>query len=205
VKIEVPMNGVNKNSFFLYCGIIAILGYIANIIILGELYSNYSHMKQQISELGMSNAPNYLIFAFGEIIAGTLFMISSIGTYFVIVDLTNKKYLAFLFSLCLTFFGINFLFSGIFPLPDERHNGYGMGALVLLAPIFLTWSCWNIPKFRIFAYLNLTVFILLISMMLLNVLFGSVHNQGLLQRVFVISIFLWISSVYTYFIKTNKR
>jgi hypothetical membrane protein len=194
------MNRLNKNSIFLYFGIVAIIGYITNIIILAELYPDYSHAKQQISELGMSNAPNSLMFALGEIIAGTFFMLSSISAYFTIIDVTKKKYLSVIFALCITFFGISLLYSGYFPLPDERHNGYGMGVFILLAPIFLTWSCWNIPKLRTFSYVNLIAFLLLIIVMALNVSFASPDNQGLFQRVFVLSTFLWIFSVYTYFL-----
>jgi hypothetical membrane protein len=199
------MSKLNKNSIFLYFGIVAIIGYVINIIILGELEPNYSHTKQQISELGISNALNPLLFNLGEIVAGIFFLISSIGAFLVVFNYTKKKYLSMIFALCITFFGINFLFSGLFPLPDELHNGYGMGAFILLAPIFLAWSCWHIPMLNIFCYANLIAFLLLIMVMFLNIYFGSPDTLGLFQRVLVLSTFLWIFSVYTYLIKTNEH
>jgi len=197
------MSKLNKNSIFLYFGIVAIIGYVINIIILGELDPNYSHAKQQISELGIINALNPLMFNLGEIVAGTFFLTSSIGAYLAVFDLTNKKYLSIIFALCITFFGINFLYSGFFPLPDERHNGYGMGAYILLAPIFLAWSCWHIPKCKLFAYANLIAFLLLLMVMVLNIFLGSQQNLGIFQRALVLSTFLWIFSVYSYLIKKN--
>ncbi len=197
------MSKLNKNSIFLYFGIVAIIGYVINIIILGELEPNYSHTKQQISELGIINALNPLMFNLGEIIAGTFFLISSIGAYFTVFDLTKKKYLSMIFALCITFFGISLLYSGFFPLPDERHNGYGMGVSILLAPIFLAWSCWHIPKCNFFVYANIIAFLLLLMVMFLNIFFGSQQNLGIFQRALVLSTFLWIFSAYIYFIKKD--
>jgi len=198
------MNKLNKNSMFLNFGIVAIFGYVINIIILGELEPNYSHVKQQISELGKSNALNPLLFNLGEIVAGIFFLISSIGAFLIVFDFTKKKYLSIVFALCITFFGISLLFSGYFPLPDELHNGYGMGVFILLAPLLLAWSYWHIPKSKTFCYANIIAFILLIVVMSLNISFGSPDNLGLFQRALVLSTFFWIYSVYIYLIKKNK-
>ncbi len=195
-----------KNSnVLLYAGMAAIIGSITNIIILGSLYPNYSHVQQFISELGMDNAPHSFAFSLIVIINGIFLTTSSLGIYKSIASITQKRLLAGFSSLGITLLGVTFIFSGIFPLPDDRHEAYGIGLFFLTTPIFMAWSIKDIKSQNMFKYFQFGAFIALIVVMLAVVLFGETGNQGLNQRIFVSCTYCWLFFTYAYLLKNRAK
>ena len=188
-------------NVLLYVGMVAIIGSIANIIILGSLYPNYSHVKQFISELGMDNALHSVVFNLIVITNGILFLISSLGVYIRINGLTQKRSLAGCSALGIALLGVVFIFSGIFPLPDERHEAYGIGLFVLTAPLFLAWAVKDIDSQSMFKNFQIGAFIVFVAVILTVIIFGETGTQGLNQRIFVSSTYCWLFITYVYLLK----
>ncbi len=192
-------------NVLLYAGIVGIISSIANISILGSLYPNYSHVKQFISELGMNDAPHAAVFSLIVITNGILLLISSLGIYIRINNITQEKTLSGLSALGIAFLGIVFIFSGVFPLPDERHEAYGIGLFVLTTPLFLAWATKDAKSHHMFKYFQFGAFIAFIAVMLTIVIFGETDNQGLNQRIFVSSTYCWLFITYMYLLTKKAK
>jgi len=194
----------NINSL-LYVGIAAIIINITYTILLAFLYPKYSHVSQIISELGMENAPYPEVFGFMEILTGCLLIISSLGIVTSLNRVSNKKTLVKVSAFCAALFGVNYIFSGSFSLPDERHNGYGLGAAIIIAPLFFAWAVTGIQKQSLFKVFHIGAFIIFIVTITIMVTFSDMSNQGLFQRLLVFTNFLWLFITYVYLLKQENN
>jgi len=192
---------MKKINSFLYAGVAAIITNITYTILLAVLYPNYSHMSQIISELGMDSAPYPEVFGFMEILTGCLLIISSLGIVTSLDRVSQKKTLAKISAFCVVLFGVNYIFSGSFSLPDERHNGYGLGAAIIIAPLFFAWAVTGIQRQALFKVFHIGAFIIFVVTIAIMAIFSDITNQGLFQRLLVFTNFLWLFITYIYLLK----
>ena len=180
---------------FLLAGIALPLLYFGNLLISALFYPGYSHLSQYASELGGPVAPHPMIFNIGVMATGIVCIQAGIGLYLTVKRFGASGVLSLLLALCLVASGISFVMGGMFPMPDERHGGFGLGFAIHAAPFLLALALWKQKSLA-----ALTYFLLvngLISLMILAIMMGvgelvTRANVGLWQRLYALSIMPWI-------------
>lgn len=96
----------------------------------------FNVLAQQPSELGCCHANLSQIANFGFILTGAAAMLGGIGLVSGLRASGAHILLAFLAGACMLLFGVAMTMSGVFPLPDPRHYGFGLYPAALGAPLF---------------------------------------------------------------------
>lgn len=118
-------------KLMLWCGVAVPFLYFGSQITAIALNPGYDIAAQQPSELGCCGARAPIVANAGFIATGVAALVGGIGLF-----LTLKRVLAALAALCLIAFGVAMTMSGLFPLPDPRHYGFGLLPLGVVAPLF---------------------------------------------------------------------
>ena len=101
----------------------------------------------------------------------------------------------FIGKICLVLFGVSFVMGGAFPMPDERHGGYGLGLGIHVAPLLLALALWKHQALRTLnLYLIVTALVMLTLFAVMMGVGGLVTraNVGLWQRTYVLFMLPWI-------------
>ena len=169
--------------------------YLGTVFISALFYPGYSHITQYASELGSTDATYPGIFNGGILLTGLVSL--AIGPAFAhaIKAEGGNRVLGIILVVVMVLFGISMCMGALFPMPDPRHGGFGLGMGIHLAPFLLAAALWKAPNLR-----RLNIFLLLIgiAMLLLFIIMMGVgelitqSNVGLFQRIFVLTIFPWI-------------
>ena len=179
----------------LYAGIAVPLIYFGNLILTPLFYPGYNHVTQYASELGGPDAPRPYIFNTAILLLGVAGLVAAAGYFLGLRRLTGKTLLPALLGLILLLFGVSMVMGGLYPMPDERHGGFGLGMGVHLGPLLLALALRKRPHLR-----GLRVY-LLITMVLMVVFFAIMMgvgqlvtraNVGIFQRVYALNLFPWI-------------
>jgi hypothetical membrane protein len=175
-------------------------------LISANLRPDYSHISQFIRELGATGTPNaYLMNFAGFIPAGI--MIGSLGLSLGL--LLPKKILTRTGSVLITVFGVCMVVVGIFSNDAPGFTGEGSSAnrihdqvsllmflCVIIGILILGISFRSLPSWRrLWLYSLLSA---LVSLGLLIALINSIESlryTGMWQRLFLLSIFLWLGIV----------
>ena len=179
----------------LRAGIVVPIAYFANLFVSSRFYPGYSHKTQFASELGSASAPYPRIFNITTIFLGLAAIASGVGFFSSAKRLTGKPVLSVVNGLFVVLFGIGMMFGGLFPMPDPRHGGFGMGMGIHLAPLLLVWAfrgrsgMRGVNIFLIVTFILMTVF--LVIMMGVGG-FVTRSNVGIFQRVYALVSFAWI-------------
>jgi hypothetical membrane protein len=171
--------------------------YFAAVIAGSLFYPGYSQATQYASELGAAQAPHPEIFNDGIIAGGVLGVIGALG-FFLALARTGRWLAALLAALSVALWGASMIMGGMFPMPDERHGGFGVGMAVQLAPLFFLWALWGergrggLKAFLLLDFLAMTAGFLV--MMGIGQLVTHA-NVGLWQRAYALAMMPWMSIV----------
>ena len=207
--INCYLSTMNKISlrFIALGGIVGPLLFTLTTIICASLRPHYSHISQFISELGATGSPNAYLMNFAGFIPAGL-MIALLGLSLILK--LPKKFLTITGSVLITVFGICVIIVGIFSndfpeIPEGAgsmsnmiHNQVSllMFLLVIIGILILGISYRKLPSWRgLWLYSvvsSLISFGLLVAFIIST---QSLTYTGIWQRLFLLSIFLWMGIV----------
>lgn len=160
-------------------------------------YPGYNHATQYVSELGAAAAPHPEIFNNGAIATGVAAIIASLGFFLALRRLSGGIVAPALAGLAFALWGASMIMAGMFPMPDMRHGGYGLGMALLLAPLFMIWALWSVrgtsglKAFLFAAWLAMVaMFAIMMNLGELNLV--HLRDVGLWQRANAVATFLWV-------------
>jgi hypothetical protein len=148
-------------------------------------YPGYDHVTRYASELGAADAPYPWLFNYSIIAMGVATLLGAVGLALSLRDLSGKWTWAVLAAVALALWGASMVMGGLFPLPDERHGGFGMGLAEPLAPLFVLLALLGVPRSGAMKTFLAVVFVG--SLVLLAIMMGVGElvrrsNVGLWQR-----------------------
>lgn len=108
-------------------------------------YPGYDHMTRYASELGAADAPMPILFNASIIAAGVFALAGAIGLFLSLRELTARNLWPILATLGLALWGVSMIMGGMYPMPDERHGGFGLGLAGPLVPLFVMLALWSVP------------------------------------------------------------
>lgn len=103
-------------------------------------WPGYSHVTQYASELGSAAAPYPNLFNYNIVAGGIAAIAGGLGLFLALRQLSGRTVLPFLAGLTLTLWGAGMVMGGWFPMPDDRHGGYGLTIAGQLTPLFVLLS-----------------------------------------------------------------
>ncbi len=148
-------------------------------------YPGYSHVTQYASELGGPGAPLPWIFNSGIIAAGLAALAAGPGFFLALRRLGGGRIPATLSGLAISLWGVAMVLGGSFPMPDERHGGFGLGLGLQVAPLLVLWGLRRAPRFERLRFFLLVVFLSMTTLFAVMMGVGGLvtrANVGLWQR-----------------------
>jgi hypothetical membrane protein len=183
----------------LYAAIAVPVIYFGTLLVASLFYPGYSHVTQYASELGSASARWPAIFNTGILLGGVACLVGSIGVYRGLRRTGTGKTLATLFALCVALWGVGFLFGGLFPMPDDRHGGYGVGLAIQFAPLFAALAFRRAPRelrwVTVLLWLNFIAMSVMFAIMMGVGALVTVKNVGLFQRGYGLTTMPWLAVV----------
>ena len=179
----------------LAAGVSVPLIYLATLAVGGWLAPDYSHLTQYASELGMSGSPSADFFNGGILLTAVTTMAGSVGLYIAARRESLSKLWPVLAGVSLGLFGVGLVFGALFPMPDPRHGGFGLGMGVHLAPLFLALALRSsTERTNLKRYLIATAILMAAFLLPMFGVGGLVTqaNVGLFQRLYALMVFGWI-------------
>lgn len=160
--------------------------YYFGLIVGAATYPGYSHVTRYASELGAAGAPYPDLFNYSIVAAGLAALFGAVGLAGALRDLSGGRLWSVLAGICLALWGAGMVMGGWFPMPDDRHGGFG---LVLAGPL--------VPLFTLLALRRVTgagamraflAFVFVGQLVLLAIMFGvgelvTRANVGIWQRI----------------------
>lgn len=159
-------------------------------------YPGYSHVTNYASELGAAGAPYPALFNISIIVSGIAAIAAALLLPAGLSRLGAKRPWAVVAAIALGLWGIAMIMGGLFPMPDDRHGGFGLGLAGPLVPLFLLLSLMLVPDTRgIRVFLGLTF---LASIVMLAIMFGvgalvTTANVGIWQRLNTVTSIAWLA------------
>lgn len=169
--------------------------YFGTVFVAALFYPGYSHATQYASELGSAQARYPLIFNTGVFVAGLACIAAGAGFARAVLALGGTRALGMLGGLAVSLFGASLLMGALFPMPDPRHGGFGLGMAIQLAPFFLAGAFWKQPAYRGFStFLTMAGVAMLVMFAVMMGVGGLVRraNVGIYQRVYALTTFPWV-------------
>ena len=136
--------------------------------------------------MGAADAPYPALFNFSIIAAGIAALLGSIGLVGSLRDLSGRRGWAIAAGVGLALWGAAMVMGGMFPMPDDRHGGFGLGLAGPLVPLFTLLALRTVPDTGgIKLFLG---FIFVASVVVLAIMFGvgelvTRRNVGIWQRI----------------------
>lgn len=184
-----------KIRILLLAGILIPVIYFGLLIIAPLLYPGFNYVSQYASEMGSADARHPAVFNTGVMLAGLACIVASFGFFHAVRRLGGNTLLAALTGLTLVLFGIAAFMGGKFPMPDERHGGYGLGFAFQLAPLLLALALWRRRNLRGLCIFLLVVFAVMTFVIAVMMGVGGLvtrANVGLWQRANALAGFPWV-------------
>ena len=184
---------------FLRIGVAIPVLYYLSVIIGSLFYPGYNHITQYASELGSASALYPVIFNAGIIAMGAVSMVAAWGFGATLIVMGRNRVLSVFSSILMALFGVSMIMGGSFPMPDERHGGYGLGLGIHLVPFLLVGMLWSLRPYRslvIFLIINAVFMELMFAIMMGAGGLVTLKNVGLFQRLYSLTAFPWIGIVY---------
>lgn len=186
---------MHSRKCYLLAGAAVPVLYFGNLLVSALFYPGYSHITQYASELGGPDATYPAIFNTGIILTGVAGMMAGVGFYCALKQMTGRVLLPFLLALCVVLFGLSLVMGGLFPIPDERHGGFGLGLVIHLAPWLLALGLWKHKTLRglvLFLVVNGVIFLALFAIMMGVGELVTRANVGIWQRLYALAMLPWI-------------
>jgi hypothetical membrane protein len=173
-------------KLFLWALIVVPICYYFGLIAGAATYPGYSHITRYASELGAAAAPYPALFNVPIMIGGALALLASIGVAIALHDLSGGWLWAVPAGVALACWGAAMVMGGMFPMPDLRHGGFGLGLAASVVPLFVLLAVRKLPDttgMKLFL-----AFIFVGSVIVLAIMFGlghlvTRHNVGIWQRI----------------------
>jgi hypothetical membrane protein len=181
----------------LYALVAAPLLYYAALLLGAALYPGYSHRSQYASELGAAGAAWPWVFNAGVIGSGLAAIVGAVALYRALRARGAGALVPALLALSIGLHGVGFLFGGWFPMPDERHGGFGLGLAVLAGPPLAAIALRRAPS-----SLRWVAAALVVNTAAMWALFALMMgagdlvtraNVGLFQRAFSLTMLPWLA------------
>jgi hypothetical membrane protein len=176
-------------------GILVPILYFGNVFGSALLYPGYSHGRQYASELGAAGARYPQLFNTLVILTGVVLLVSLIGFRGALRRLSANAALSWAFLASLAGFGVGALMGGLFPMPDPRHNGFGLGFALHAAPLLLAAALWRVPgtrKLRLFLLVSFAAGVLMLAILMGAGQLVTRANIGAFQRLYALANIPWI-------------
>jgi hypothetical membrane protein len=201
-----PDRGIDRQ---LYAAIAVPVIYYGTLLVASALYPGYSHVTQYASELGSPSATYPGVFNGGTLLGGVAGLIGAIGVHRALRSVDVGPVLAALLALAIIMHALGMLFGGWFPMPDERHGGYGLGMGVVFgpplaalalrrAPADLRWAVWLLA-------VNAAAIVVMLAVMMGVGELVTRANVGLLQRAFSLTVFPWLAVLAGVLLQWRRR
>ncbi len=177
-------------------GIAAPFIFFGTLIVCGWLTPGYSHVSQYGSELGAAGSPTAGLFKAGVLWTAFATIAAALGLYRAADRLGSGRLWSILAGVALGLFGVGLVFGALFPMPDPRHGGFGLGMAVHGAPLFLALALRREHRLR-----NLNLFLVLTTAVMVTffaIMMGvgelvTRANVGVYQRLYSLTVFGWIA------------
>ena len=214
------MKNKKNNLYFAIAGILAPILWFSLVIILGALEPGYSHMTKMMSILGGIEGIRGFIFNTGISTVGVLIILFAIGLYREFGGKDKPK----IGTTLLILGGIGLIFSGIFHCDLNCNNAMierdftgimhmlfafiaGMG--LAISPFFIFGKLKKNPAWKKYAkYTLVTGIIANIVGIIFWIMVATIRIpaiDGLIQRLGIIFIFIWIGVMSLKMLKLNMK
>jgi hypothetical membrane protein len=182
-------NRVITKLFLLAAAVMPVI-FFGTQIAAAPFYPGYSFSQQSVSMLGTHFSRHPWIFNIGETLTGLAALAGAVGLYQYFRTKTH-----FLISVLIGFavacIGIMTIKAGMFPMPDSRHNSWGvLQNFVIVTPFLLLMGLWKQGSSGLRFYLLLSV-----TLLFLLVPLGSRLGRGTLQRLITVGSLLPVGVV----------
>ena len=154
-------------------------------------YPGYSFAQHSVSMLGTHFSRHPWIFNAGGTLTGLAALAGAVGLYQIFRTKTHFL-LSMLIGFSVACIGIMTIKGGMFPMPDPRHNSWGiLQNFIIITPFFLLMGVlkqdqrWGL---RIYLLLSVTLLFLLVPL-------GSRIGRGTLQRLITVGSLLPVGVV----------
>lgn len=159
-------------------------------------YPGYSHVTNYASELGAADAPYPALFNVPIMLAGVAALFAAFWLPSGLADAGGKRSWAGLAAIALALWGAAMVMGGWFPMPDDRHGGFGLGLAGPLVPLFAMLALAKAPGAR-----GMTIFlgiVFIASAVMMAIMFGvgelvTRANVGLFQRLNTFASIPWMA------------
>ncbi|MDO8324766.1 MAG: DUF998 domain-containing protein [Phenylobacterium sp.] len=184
------------DRWLLRLGIAAPVLYLGGVIVGSLFYPGYSHVTQYASELGSASAARPEIFNYAIFAAGVCAVLAGLGFALVLRSLSKGWILSSLAGLSISLWGASMIMGGMFPMPDERHGGFGLGMAIQVAPL-LVFLALN-GRAQMTGLKTFLLLVLIASGALFAIMMGvgglvRRADVGLWQRAYALSSIPWIA------------
>lgn len=171
--------------------------YYGTLLVASALYPGYDHVTQYASELGSALARFPAVFNTGTVLGGVCAILGGGGVFRALRSLDAGRLLASLLALAIILHGVGFVFGGLFPMPDDRHGGYGLGMGVLPGPLLAAIALRRAPRglrwLTWFMAANAAAIVVMFAIMMGVGELVTRANVGLFQRGFTLTTMPWIA------------
>ena len=160
--------------------------YYFALIVGAATYPGYSHVTRYASELGAAEAPYPDLFNYSIVLGGIAALLGAVGLAAALRDLSGGRLWALLAGLTLAMWGAGMVMGGWFPMPDDRHGGFGLALAGPLVPLFTLLALWRLPGASTMRAFLAIIFVG--QLVLLAIMFGvgelvTRANVGIWQRI----------------------
>lgn len=194
-----PRRAPSTQRLLLLAAVAVPFFYYGTLLLAAALYPGYSHVTQYASELGSASAAYPAVFNTGTVLGGIAGILGGVGVFRALRAIGRGRLLAGLVALAIVGQAIGFVFGGVFPMPDERHGGFGIGLLGMLGPAFAAVALRGAPR-----GLRWVVPVLVLNAVLIVVMFAVMmgvgelvtsRNVGVVQRLNSLTNMPWVGLV----------
>lgn len=180
----------------LWGGVLVPVLYFATLIGTSLTWPEYSHVTQYASELGSAAAPRPELFNLGVMATGVAGVLAGLGFFVALCRLTGSTVLPSLAGLSLAAWGAAVVMAAVFPMPDDRHGGYGLGMAMQVAPLWVLLALRREQDAGRLRLLLLAVFIAMAVLFAIMMGVGGLvtrANVGLWQRSYALATMPWLA------------
>lgn len=156
--------------------------YFASQIAAVLLNPAFNIARQEPSELGCCQAVMPVVANAGFMATGVVAVLGGLGLFVGLRRLQGNVIFAASAGLGLSLFGVAMIMSGVFPLPNPLHYGFGLTLAGILAPLFGALALKNGGAVRWIVMLGFIVSLVLVVLSMGIGGVANVNNIGLIVR-----------------------